>query len=400
MFLCSDLLFPCLFNLPFGGECATPIVLASQGFLTLEAGIALEGWELITPPLDITGGYDAGAFLKVVATDFGFLANGGAADGIWTSPDGVVWTQVGHPSDPVGLGHPINDFLGLAVNGDRIAALVSDGFSLSHGIDPRYGIVTSTDAETWTYTLLVEAAVVEGGDRDPTYPRGIAPYGDDGFIVAGTAIWISTDGEEFRLVHEGILQDFDPNDAERDPYPPRLEFTAIATDGRKAVLGGTGTAALLVTNDGETWELIPRLVGLDSEGQACLPLSPGPLAHGPAGFVTVGSCGPFETVWTSPDGFTWTQIPYDESSFGNPAGINSIAANERGYVVGGRSGPDGALQVATVWTSPDGIRWTRIVLETTEAESGVLGIAIYDDAVAAVGWHGDDAAVWRSVLTN
>ena len=182
-----------------------------------EPPFALEGWELITPPLDLTGGYDAGAFLQVVATDSGFVANGGAADGIWTSPDGLTWTQVGHPSDPVGLGHPINDFRGLAVNGDRIAALVSDGFSLSHGIDPRYGIVTSTDAETWTYTLLVEAPVVEGGDPDPTWPMSIAAHGDDGFIVAGTAIWISTDGEEYRLVHEGIRQEYDPNDAERDP---------------------------------------------------------------------------------------------------------------------------------------------------------------------------------------
>jgi hypothetical protein len=371
-------------------ESTAPTTIPDQASIP-EAALSLEGWELITPPLDLTGGYDAGAFLRAVATDSGFVAIGGAGDAIWTSADGVDWAQVGHQADPIGIGHGVD--INPATNGDRIAAVIHDG------VGSQYGIATSTDAENWTFTVLAEALLIEGGDPDPTYPRSIAPYGDDGFIVAGTAIWISTDGEEYRLVHEGILHDFDPKNGARDPYPPRLDFGAIATNGRTAVLAAS-EAELLVTHDGETFELISRLAGLDAEGQACSGLYVAALAHGPAGFVAVGGCGTHGTVWTSPDGFTWTQIPYDERSFGDPAWITSIAANERGYVVGGRSRPDGELQAATVWTSPDGVSWTRVVLEPTEAESGVLDVAIYHDVVAAVGWHGDAAAVWRAVLAN
>ena len=363
----------------------------------IESPFAFEGWELITPELELTGGWDAGAFTRVIGTESGFLTIGGAGEGIWTSSNGLNWTEVRDTFDPVGLGHSV-DFLGLAVRGDRIAALISDQ-SLTEGIEPRYGIATSPNGYDWTHTVLVEVDMVEGGDPDPTFPVSITAYGADGFIVYGTAIWLSTDGEDYEMVHEGIVPDVDPDGSGREPYPPRFVFGSDAVEGRTAVLA-TGSGELLVTRDGETWELIPSLVGVDGEGQECSSVSLASLAHGPAGFVAVGGCGIHGTAWTSPDGLAWSQVPYDDAIFGEPAWISSIASHEQGYVVGGRAGAEGELQVATVWTSPDGISWTRIVLEPTEAESGVLGVAIYDDVAAAVGWHADDAAIWQAGLAD
>ncbi|NNC91459.1 MAG: hypothetical protein HKN80_03085 [Acidimicrobiia bacterium] len=363
----------------------------------IEPPFALEGWELVTPELDLTGGYSAGAFTRVVGTASGFLAIGGAGDGVWISSDGLEWAEVRDAFDPVGLGHGV-DFEGVAVNRDRIAALIKDQ-SLSDGIQPRYGIATSPDGLDWTHTVLVEIDMVEGGDPDPTYSHSITAYGADGFIVSGTAIWLSTDGEQYEMVHEGIVRDVDPNGTERDPYPPRFDFRSSAADGQTAVLA-TGFGELVVTRDGETWELIPPLVGVDGEGQECSSVYLGALAHGPADFVAIGSCGMHGTVWTSPDGFTWSQIPYDENAFGEPAWISSIASSERGYMAGGRSGAEGALQAATVWTSPDGIRWTRVVLENDEVESGVLAVSSHEDTFVAVGWHEDDAAIWQATLAD
>lgn len=344
-----------------------------------ERPLALEGWQIVTPSLDL-GAASAAAFVSVVATDSGFLAIGGAGDGIWTSPDGVEWTEVGDPGDPVGLGVGV-DFYDLAANGDRIAAVIHNGW------DAVTGIATSTDAENWTFTALSESS---GGDSDPTYPLSIAAYGTDGFIVSGNAIWLSADGEEYELVHEGIARDVDQI---------AREFWVSASDGQTVVLG-TSFAEFLVTQDGETWELIPQLVGVDGEGQACS-TSLEDLAYGSGGFVAVGSCGVYGTAWTSPDGSVWSQIPYDDTAFGVPAWPHSIAVSERGYVVGGHSGPDGEVRVPTVWTSPDGIHWTRVVLEVSVVEDGgVLGVAIYDNTLAAVGWVDAEATIWQAVLAG
>lgn len=338
---------------------------------------ALQGWQVVTPIPDTRG-----AFERVVATEFGFVAiSSTSGSGIWTSLDGVEWTQLWDEWDPVGLGvaFGISD---LAVNGDRIAAVVNNSR------DGSAGIARSTDAENWTYTVLSE-----GGD-DPPWPLSIVGYGTDGFIVTGSdsgsgaAVWLSTDGEEYQLVYEGSGPESGGS------------FRTGASDGQTAVLG-MEFAELLVTRDGETWEPIPRLAAVDGEGQACSYLSLGALAHGPAGFVAVGDCGPYGTAWISPDGFTWSQIPYDDAAFGEPAWLTSIAASERGYVAGGNSGPDGEVRAPTVWTSPDGVGWTRVVLEVSVIEdAGVLGVAISENTFAAVGWVDDQAAIWRAVLTD
>jgi hypothetical protein len=343
---------------------------------------AFEGWELTTPDIDL-GTAGGSVFHKTVATDFGFLAiSGTSGDGIWTSLDGVEWTQVGYPEDPVGLGVGVG-FNDLAANGGRIAAVINDSFGILGG----GAVAMSTDGENWTITRLPEPP---DGDPAPASANTIVAYGANGFIASGGAIWLSTDGEEFQLVREEVVRDL-------DPIGP---IWASASDGRKAVLGGPGDE-LLVTQDGETWKLIPRLVAVDGEGQECSSVGLNGLAHGPAGFVAVGDCGQHGTAWTSPDGFVWSQIPYDDTAFGIPAWPYAITASERGYVAGGHSGPDGAPRVPTVWISSDGVSWTRVVLDAViDEDGGVLGLAIYDNALVAVGWVDNDARVWHAVLVD
>ncbi len=44
------------------------------------------------------------------------------------------------------------------------------------------------------------------------------------------------------------------------------------------------------------------------------------VAVGGPGLVAVGAAGPFDdldaAVWTSPDGITWSRVPHDEAVFG------------------------------------------------------------------------------------
>ena len=110
---------------------------------------------------------------------------------------------------------------------------------------------------------------------------------------------------------------------------------------------------------------------------------------GGPGLVAIGSAGN-AVVWTSVDGFTWLRVPHDEAVFGN-AGINSVAVGGPGLVAVGdiNSGVDG--EESAVWTSVDGLTWSRHVGVFEGGDPGVVTAG----AAGLVALGGD--AVWTSV---
>ena len=69
-------------------------------------------------------------------------------------------------------------------------------------------------------------------------------------------------------------------------------------------------------------------------------------------------------VWISVDGITWSRVPGDEAVFGGAGDqriqrMVGVTVGGPGVVAVGREGsaPD---TDAAVWTSPDGITWSRI----------------------------------------
>jgi hypothetical protein len=71
-------------------------------------------------------------------------------------------------------------------------------------------------------------------------------------------------------------------------------------------------------------------------------------------------------VWTSVDGITWSRVPHDEAVFGTAdkgQKMTSVTVGGPGLVAVGteRIGPDEAVGIrAAVWTSVDGITWSRV----------------------------------------
>ena len=125
-------------------------------------------------------------------------------------------------------------------------------------------------------------------------------------------------------------------------------------------------------------------------------------AAGP-GLVAVGSdwtgAGQDAAVWTSSDGITWSRIPHDEAVFGGEGRqeMVSVAAAGPGLVAVG-SDWTGAGQDAAVWTSPDGITWSRIphnvaVFGGTGSQS-MSSVTAAGPGLVAVGSDRSDAAVW------
>jgi hypothetical protein len=116
-------------------------------------------------------------------------------------------------------------------------------------------------------------------------------------------------------------------------------------------------------------------------------------------------------VWTSVDGITWSRVPHDEAVFGgaNNQGMWDVTVGGPGLVAVGKDG-EGAIdhslsQVAAVWTSVDGITWSRVPLETEPGGGAMWSVTVGGPGLVAVGGGaGIDietpsqvAAVWTSV---
>jgi hypothetical protein len=166
---------------------------------------------------------------------------------------------------------------------------------------------------------------------------------------------------------------------------------------------GPGDAAVWTSVDGLSWSRVPHDEAVfGGEGA---PLMFDVTVGGP-GLVAVGSVlidGWSVTdaaVWTSVDGLTWSRVPHDEAVFGG-ARMSGVTAGGPGLVAVGTVGAisDGADRDAAVWTSVDGLIWSRVPREAVSGRSGnypMWSVTAGGPGLVAVGWDGSDAAVWTS----
>jgi hypothetical protein len=132
------------------------------------------------------------------------------------------------------------------------------------------------------------------------------------------------------------------------------------------------------------------------------------IAAGNSGFVAVGAAGRSPKkwralVWTSPDGLTWTRVPARPEFRG--AVMDVVTAFGDGYVALGRSARNTRKKGGPVvaWYSADGTDWQRRAVRRgfTSLDLQVEDIAAGPDSVLAIGsFIGQDIGaqrLWRSV---
>jgi hypothetical protein len=164
---------------------------------------------------------------------------------------------------------------------------------------------------------------------------------------------------------------------------------------------GEGHAAVWTSADGITWSRVPHdEAAFGGAGEEFMTS----VTVGGPGLVAVGwDLGPTDAdaaVWTSPDGITWSRAPHDEENLG--AGqVTSVTSTGSMLVAVGNEGSDGGDDAA-VWTSLDGITWSRVPHEEAVfGEAGMQSVTAGGPGLVAVGTSGpgDDhhAAVWTSV---
>ena len=310
--------------------------------------------------------------------------------------------------------------------------LVAVGMDRSVGEEWDAAVWTSPDGITWERVAHDEA--VFGGARRQV--MNSVTVGGPGLVAVGSEVSIGADGDWDAVVWtspDGVTWDRVPDDEavfSGDGYQTMFSVTAagpgLVAVGADARVGDRNTA-VWASVDGTVWSRVVPYgeadFGVVIVGGEMVVGETNVTVGGP-GLVAVGSAGTLEerdpqgnqtvtfsgvaAVWTSVDGITWSRVPHEGGMAFQAmksvtvAGVELIAVG----LAGSHSGWD-----AAVWTSPDGIAWSRIPHD--ESVFGGAGsprmssVTVGGPGLVAVGWDasGDggsdndfgDAAVWIAV---
>jgi hypothetical protein len=183
-----------------------------------------------------------------------------------------------------------------------------------------------------------------------------------------------------------------------NPAVAGVEFSDITWNGTRFIatgrsdLGGT----FLDSTDGLDWSVqVPA-------GGAWAPTS---IAAGPTGIVAIGTIGDHFATFTSPDGKLWTPHPdaFPMPSLGTDlVELTDIVTTGDGWIVVGRRDENCAFDCgltskrAYVWTSPNGINWTRVPDQASLKGGGMNAITQAGAGFVAAGVSNGHAAIWSS----
>jgi hypothetical protein len=169
----------------------------------------------------------------------------------------------------------------------------------------------------------------------------------------------------------------------------RVALTAIGASGATEVAAGglDGGPALWTSPDGGTnWTRAP-LNGQVGTGQFA------GVAHGPAGWLAVGTAGGRPLVASSANAATWTA----ETGLGQ-GNAAAAAAGSAGYVVVGHQTANGS-STAVAWYSSSlaGLRAAAITVADDDNEAQAMNsVTVGGDGFIAVGETGTNPAAWLS----
>jgi hypothetical protein len=299
----------------------------------------------------------------------GYLARDIRAEA-WSSLDGLTWTRSGEL--PAGEGSLAN---GVAVAESMIAVGGSSGADAA--------VWTSTDGRAWK---AIESADFhdQAQVRISTVVRwknGFVAAGHVGSLVGSirAVFWVSDDGRTWRRV------------ADSPAFADSLVADLTVSDGTLIAVGSAGDAKRSTgevtwrATDPDHWE---RSASDDSMDGTVM----NSVTAGPEGIVAVGSdvSSQRAVAWRSDDGVTWTQAPETPTleNHGLRIEMRAVAWTPGGYVAGGHMLFGTQYPTAVVWTSPDGLAWTRASEPASFSQGKIQGIAAGGPGVVAVGSFG------------
>ncbi len=308
------------------------------------------------------------------------------------------WSRIPHDEAVFGGTDDMTAF-GVASGGSSVVAVGHDSL-----VDAA-AVWWSTDGVTWERAVHMEGMF---GGADSQYMEDVCA-GPGNMVAVGytgtagnydAAVWTGGGPIWKRVEHDPAV--FGGADVQRmiDVAAAGPGVVAVGYDGS----GGDNDAAVWVSDWGSKWTRVTHVEAVF--GGSSDQRMNGVAAGGP-GVVAVGHDHDVNAaaVWTSVDGNAWTRVPHDEAVFGGTGyqGMNAVTAGGPGLVAVGVDYSGGDVDAA-VWTSVDGLSWSRI--PHVEAVFGgadtqnIQDVTVAGTEIIAVGIDGAggdvDAAVWTS----
>ena len=293
-----------------------------------------------------------------VTTTIGATTTAAQATTTTAPPAQAVWARV--PQDEAVFGGADWQVMwGVDLGGPGVIGL---GYDWSGG-DGDAAVWTSPDGLAWS-RVPHDEAVFGGAGTQVVYalaptPAGLVAVGYDSSGGDGNgAVWTSPDGLAWsRVPHDEAV--FGGAD-DQEIWDVSIGGPGLVAVGFDAS-GGDPDAAVWISADGLAWTRVPHdevILGGGGDQWMYVVVAGGP---GLVGVGTDGSGGDWDAaVWTSTDGITWTRVPHDEAVFGgnDDQEMWDAWAGGPGLVAVGRDYSGGDSDAA-VWISPDGLAWSR-----------------------------------------
>lgn len=316
-------------------------------------------------PLDSSLFGDGASMNDITVGGPGFVAVGGNGEelaAVWSSIDGSNWVRAPHEDALDGPGYQTMN--AVVAGGPGLVAVGVDGTDLGSVA----AVWTSVDGAEWARVPNDESVFGASGVEPPLVSMLDVVAGGPGLVAIGeeisdlgwvAAVWTSTDGLFWTRV----------------PHDEAVFGGPSVNHMRSVTVGGPGLVAVGEEEEAG-WVVWTSVDGLswtkESRGEST-PGGPNEYMYsvtaGAPGLVAVGadwsgSDDAEPAVWTSADGVTWSRAPLDDGLSGGQ--MSAVAAGGPGLVaVGGdysrgRSNSDGPIPDAAIWTSVDGLAWSRV----------------------------------------
>ena len=328
-------------------------------------------WSRVPHDEAVFGGADEQWMNSVTAGGPGLVAVGSVGTewdldaAVWTSADGLTWSRV--PNDEAVFGGPSFQWMSsVTAGGPGLVAVGWTGNKWDEDADA--AVWTSGDGITWS-RVPHEESVFGGAEMTGVTAGGPGLVAVGEVESGGAAVWTSVDGISWsRVPHDEAV------------FGGAEEMSGVTVGGPGLVAVGSAAGRITVHEGEVDWE-------------------------------------PLAAVWTSVDGVTWSRVPHDEAVFGGAnvvQRLSSVTAGGPGLVAVGRENVGGGddsvgsrAYDAAVWTSVDGVTWSRVPHEETvfggTGSQAMYGVTMTDAGLVAVGHDGGyydtrpNAAVWTSI---
>ena len=305
--------------------------------------------------------------LYSVAYDNNTFVAVGRSGTVLTSPDGITWTQQqsGTTASLNGVAYGNNSFVVVGYRYESGVGYIDvilaspDGINWSPSEPGTTGMPSNIIFGNDMFVAMGSYGVILTSSNGSTWTQQQVTQGDEELngLTYGNGIFVAV-GWPGTVMTSSNGTAWTPQQSGATSYLNSIAY------GNNTFVALAET--IVTSSDGVTWTQIPGYYDLSS------------VAYGNNTFVAVGSPG---AIFTSSDGITWT--PQQSGTTGY---LSTITYGNNTFVAVGDYYVSGVGYVDIILTSPDGIIWTQSQPGTS---SNPNNIAYGNGTFVVVGWSGN-----------